>query len=196
MEPARKRSSYAEYLAFEQVTEDRHEFFDGEILAMAGGTFAHTRIATNALLGLARLAEAPCAVFNSDLRIRIEGSGLATYPDASFVCDPRFHEEDPNAVVNPRVLVEVLSPSTRSYDLGDKFEHYRLIPSLSHVVYVEQDEPRVIVRERVDESTWRFRTHLAGDVVELGVLGSFPVDALYEGVPEPTPDEDAEPAAS
>ena len=85
-------------------------------------------------------------------------------------------------MVNPRVLVEVLSPSTRSYDLGDKFEHYRSIPTLTHVIYVEQELRRVIVRERVDASTWRFQTASSGEEVDLGELGRLAVDDLYSGL--------------
>lgn len=130
---ARKRMSYAEYVAAEEGAETKHEYRNGEIVAMSRGSLEHSLLAghTSFLLQTAR-AHRPCLVFNADARTRIPATGLGTYPDLAVICgrietDP----EDPNTLNNPCLLVEVLSPSTEAWDRGEKFKHYRSLPSLS-----------------------------------------------------------------
>ncbi|MBI2927367.1 MAG: Uma2 family endonuclease [Verrucomicrobia bacterium] len=151
--------SEAEYLALERSAEFKSEFFDGEMFAMAGGTPEHSLIATN--LGREfgnRLKDRPCAAYNSDLRVKVEATGLCTYPDLSVVCGPlRFAGQERDTIVNPTVLVEVLSDSTEAYDRGKKFEHYRRISSLREYLLVSQSEPRIEQFIRQENGSWLLR---------------------------------------
>src|SRR3954469_2694994 len=141
----RPRVSEAEYLQTERQLETKNEFFDGEIFAMAGGTSAHSLIATNLAMALgSRLKGSGCLTYNSDLRLKVEATGLFTYPDISVVCGgARFLDEQEDTLLNPSVVVEVLSDSTEAYDRGKKFEHYRQIASCQEYLLVSQKEPRI-----------------------------------------------------
>jgi Uma2 family endonuclease len=167
-EPASSRAEYAAYLALERRTDTRHEFRAGSVFARAGGTPEHDALASNIvrLLGNA-LGGRPCAVHGSDLKIRIEAVDTATYADAAIVCDARDRSPvDPNAVTNPRVLVEVTSPSSEAYDRGEKAEHYRRIPSLGAYLIVAHDRELIEVYERVGGG-WRLVEARAGEQVAL-----------------------------
>lgn len=187
---AQKGLSYAEYLAFEVTQSERHEFLDGQVWAMTGGTPRHAKIKTNLTVALGRqLGDGPCQPYDTDLRLRVPESGLATYPDLSVVCgDLQTHPEDANALVNPTLLAEVLSPSTEGWDRGDKFAHYRSIPELQHYLLVSVETQRVEHFRRQQDGSWRLTTHAAGDAVILDAIGvSLDVDALYRNLP-PAPD--------
>ncbi len=149
----------AEYLVIERKAEFKSEFFDGEMFAMAGGSLLHSLIATN--LGREfgnRLQGRSCVPFNSDLRLKVEVTGLYTYPDLSVICGPlTFADDAQDTVVNPAILVEVLSDSTEAYDRGKKFEHYRHIPSLKEYLLVSQNEPRIELFIRSDAGQWLLR---------------------------------------
>jgi Uma2 family endonuclease len=154
-----KRLTEAEYLELERAAEFKSEFFDGEVFAMAGGTPMHSLIATN-LAGefRNRLKGRPCVPFNSDLRLKVEATGLFTYPDLSVVCGPlRFAPSTTDSIVNPTVLAEVLSDSTEAYDRGKKFEHYRRIPTLREYLLVSQREPRIEAFMRGEQGPWELR---------------------------------------
>ena len=129
---------------------------------------------------LAQLRGGPCRAFSSDLRIRVPATGLATYPDVTVVCGPLEADPDSGATVtNPAVIIEVLSPSTKDYDLGEKFEHYRKLPSLQAVVYVWQDRRQIEIRARTGDA-WRSETCGSGGVAKIEALGcTLDVDALY-----------------
>lgn len=153
----RQRYTFEEYLALEQISPVRHEFADGQVWAMAGGSPDHAAIAINVAAMLReQLRGRPCRVFGSDLRIRVRETGLSTYPDVSVVCD-RLETDSAdasgNTVLNPRVLVEVLSPSTEDYDRGEKLAHYKRIESLQEVILVAYDERRIEVWRR-SEHHW------------------------------------------
>ena len=139
-----QRYSPADYLALERVSEFKHEFFDGELFRMSGGTIEHSQIAINVTGELrSQLADGPCRVLNSDMRIKLP-TGLYTYPDASVVCDqPDFEDGHKDVLLNPIVVVEVLSPTTEAYDRGKKFRHYQTCPSLREFVLVAQDRAAV-----------------------------------------------------
>src|SRR5688572_7349699 len=127
-----QRLTEEEYLALEEKSEIRHEFFDGEIFAMAGGTYNHSIIAGNLNRHLGNLLAGRCSVGNADLRIKVEATGLLTYPDISLICGaPNLTNQPSDTLLNPTLIAEVLSPSTELYDRGVKFEHYRQIPSLT-----------------------------------------------------------------
>jgi Uma2 family endonuclease len=174
--------SYAEYLALEDDAATRHEYLDGEIYAMAGGSPDHAALAAAVIGALSRTLPPACRAFTSDLRVRIVATGLSTYPDAAVVCGPSLRaSDDPLAVVNPVLLVEVTSPSTEEYDRGEKLRHYQAIPSLREVVVVSHRSRELTVHRR-DGDRWVARTYGAGDTVEL--LGGgmrVPVDEVYRG---------------
>jgi Uma2 family endonuclease len=151
-----KYLSEAEFLERERNAELKSEFFGGEMFAMAGGTREHSLIGTNLARALGnRLENRPCVTFNADLRVKVEATGLLTYPDVTVVCGPeRFLDEERDTLLNPTLLGEVLSDSTEAYDRGTKFSHYRLMPSVQHVLFVSQKEPRVERYTRVGEE-WR-----------------------------------------
>lgn len=181
------RYTYAEYLALERRTDQRHEYFDGEMFLMAGGTPRHAKVLSNANVALgAALGDRPCQAFSSDLKIRMPATGLATYPDLSVICGPlERHPEDRNVATNPTLIVEVLSESTEVWDRTRKFFHYQQLPSLRHYLLVSHDEPRVEHYERAEAGAWTYRVFGPGDVVPLSILGiSLPVDALYKNLPD------------
>jgi Uma2 family endonuclease len=189
-EPARKLTfTFAEYLKQEKQSQIKHELLDGEIFAMAGGTIEHARLASkiDRLLGN-QLQGRPCEAFSSDLRIRVLATGLGTYPDLSIVCghietDP----EDRDTLVNPIVLVEVLSDSTEAHDRGDKFAHYRRIPSLREYVLVSQHEPRIEVFRRNEGGSWTLYEAGQGQVAKLASIDcQLAVDEVYENALQST----------
>ncbi|APR82436.1 Hypothetical protein A7982_07785 [Minicystis rosea] len=180
-EPAHKLT-FAEYLALERAGDTKHELVNGEIFAMAGGTPEHARLTMRVGAALlTQLSGRPCEAYSSDLLIRVLATGLATYPDVSVVCgrletDP----EDANVVTNPIVLVEVLSDSTEAYDRGEKFAHYRRIPSLREYVLVSQHEPRIEVFRRNDDRSWTLYEAHAGERAKLASIGcELAVDEIY-----------------
>lgn len=140
-----RRATPEEYLAFERNALEKHEYRDGEIVAMAGASFAHGLIASNLNREVGnQLRGGPCVVVNGDLRVRTSWHGLYSYPDLIIVCGEReFADEEVETLLNPTVLVEVLSPSTEAFDRGEKFERYRTIPSLREYVLVAQDRMAV-----------------------------------------------------
>ncbi len=174
--------SYAEYLALESRSGVRHEFLNQDVFAMAGGTPEHGAIAMALARDLgAALQGRPCRVFSSDVRIRVAETGLSTYPDLSVVCAKRqVDPEDPDALVNPIVIVEVLSPSTEAYDRGAKAAHYRRLSSLKEYVLVSQDEPLVEVMRRNDQGVWELHEARKGERFTLASLGvSLDVASIY-----------------
>src|SRR5436853_2984703 len=136
--------TYTEYLALEASSNVKHEFLDGQIYAMAGGTPEHAALAA-AVIGLLfpQLRDGRCRAYDSDLRVRTP-SGLATYPDVTVICGPTERDAaDLQAVTNPMLIAEVLSRSTEEYDAGDKFEHYKTIASLQQYVLVSHRDRSV-----------------------------------------------------
>lgn len=144
-----------EYLQIDRTSETRNEYFDGEIFAMVGGSPRHSLIKVNFTSILRdRLLNANCTPYDSDLRI-LTPSGLYTYPELSVVCgELSFEDESQDTVLNPTLIVEVLSPSTEAYDRGKKFGHYRMIESLQEYLLVSQDSPRIERFVRNDDGTW------------------------------------------
>lgn len=173
--------TYDEYLARERTGTTKHEYLRGDVWAMAGGTVEHGRLALSFAGELrVRLKGRPCVVFSSDVRVRVESTDRSTYPDLSVVCGPdRRASDDPDAITNPVVLVEVLSAATERSDRGEKFAHYQRLPSLQEYVLVSQDAPRIEVFRRQGES-WLLTISERGDTVQLPSIGvSVPVDEVY-----------------
>lgn len=176
------KKSYAEYVAMEAASAVKHEFIDGEVFAMAGGTVEHGALAL-AIGGELRsaLRGKPCRGFSSDVRIHVPSTGGSFYPDVSVVCgSAETLAVDPNAITNPVILVEVLSESTEAYDRGAKAAHYRRLESLKEYVLVSQTEQRVEVQRRNERGIWELHFFGPGDHVELNSVGArLSVDALY-----------------
>lgn len=172
-EPVRQRYSFREYLALEETSPVKHEFMDGHVWAMAGGTPEHAAIAVNvASLLREQLRGRPCRVFSSDLRVRVLTTGLGTYPDVTVVCDAlEADPDDPkaNTVTNPRVVVEILSPSTEEYDRGEKLANYKRVPSLQEIVLVAHDTRRLEVWRRRGD-TWALEVTSEEGAARIGAL--------------------------
>lgn len=182
--------SYADYLALERETDVKHEFIDGAAYAMAGGTLAHARLSMTAgalLFALVRAGKGRCRVYSADGKVRVVDRGNSYYPDASVVCGPaQVAADDPNALTNPTLMIEVLSEGTERFDRGRKFLDYQRIPSLKHYLMISQDQRRVEhYRRNDDEKTWTLTICEAGSAVELPDLGGrLDVDELYVGEDE------------
>ena len=179
------RYTYADYVALEQTSSTKHEFLDGEIYAMAGGSEEHSALCAQVLrlLGNA-IGEQPCRVHTSDLRIYVESVGLATFPDGSVICGPLIqHPPSPNATaLNPAVLVEVTSDSSEAYDTGFKLEAYQTIPSLEAYIIVSHRERRITIYERRADRSWAATVAIAGGTVALARLDTtLAIDEVYRG---------------
>ena len=162
--PARQRFTFDEYLVLEEIAEVKHEFLDGEVWAMAGGSPEHASIIGNVTTLLnVQLRGQRCRVHSTELRVRAKATGLGTYPDVTVVCGRLERDPDDrtgHTAINPRVIVEVLSPSTEEYDRGEKLSHYQTIPSLEEIVLVAHDRHELEVVRREANGTWL--RHIAG----------------------------------
>lgn len=148
----------AEYLALERAADTKNEYINGERRPMTGASRKHNLIVANILADLhSQLRKRSCEVYPSDMRVKIEATGLMTYPDISIVCgEPRFDDSYKDMLLNPIVVIEVLSPSTAAYDRGEKSENYRQIPSLQAYLLVSQDRMHVEYYSRQPDNSWRF----------------------------------------
>jgi Uma2 family endonuclease len=194
------RYSIAEYLARERTARDKHEYRDGEILLMAGGSADHSLVILNFGGELRNLLKGKlCQVYDSNLRVRIQRTILYTYPDLTVICGPRAldsNDEQGETITNPKLIVEVLSPSSEAYDRGDKFARYRLVDSLDEYVLVSLKTPRIETFYRapapagIDERTWLISTTSGLDAgVKLRSLGVvLPLAEIYRGLSLPAPD--------
>lgn len=186
--PPKARYTVDEYLRSEYDAEEKHEYRDGEIVSMAGGSAEHSLVASNVGREVGNgLKGGPCRAYNSDLRVRVQGTPLYTYPDVTVICGPT--EYDPNdptrqTVTNPRLIVEVLSPSTEAYDRGEKFDRYSRADTLQEYVLVSQLAPRVQTFQRRKDGSWLFR-HYSGleAVARLESIGvELPLAEVFAGV--------------
>jgi Uma2 family endonuclease len=145
-----------QYLEIERAAEYKSEYYDGEMFAMAGAGEAHNVLAGNLVTGLNnQLRSRPCRVYPSDMRVRVRATGLYTYPDVVVVCgERRFLDEQRDTLLNPSLLVEVLSPSTEAYDRGRKFKHYRSIESLREYLLVASDRVQAELYTRQPDGRW------------------------------------------
>jgi Uma2 family endonuclease len=172
-----------DYVRLEEYSNTKHEFIDGQIWAMSGGTLEHSRLAAAVILQLGgQLVGRNCDVYTSDARIRVIAGGLITYPDVSVCCgDPTTDSEDSLAMINPIVLVEITSPSSEKYDRGTKYTRYQLIPSLREYVVVSHREHAIDVFRRLDDNSWgEGETAGPGNSARLFSIGcEIDVDELY-----------------
>jgi Uma2 family endonuclease len=185
-EPQRKWT-IADYLAYDRESEIRHEFYGGEIFAMSGASRKHNLVNGNVYAALRpQVSSRGCEIYASDMRIRIPATDLCTYPDVVVVCgEPRFEDEKEDTLLNPTLIVEVLSPSTEDYDHGKKFAHYRTLPSLQLYVMVAQDEVRVELFERRQDGRWILsEVRDVGAALELSAAGAkLALSEVYHRVP-------------
>jgi len=175
-----------EYLARERAAETKSEYFEGELFAMSGASPAHVLIVTNVVSELRQQLRARnCRVYSTDLRVKVSATGLYTYPDVIVVCgEARFEDEQRDTLVNPALIVEVLSKSTQDYDRGAKFEQYRTIESFNEYVLIAQDKPHVEHFLRQADGRWLLaETNRLGDRIELESIGAhLAVADVYEKV--------------
>lgn len=179
-----------EYLAFERTSPEKHEYVDGELFAMSGGTGDHAAISANLIRELGNaLFGRGCRVHTSDMRVKIPATPRYVYPDASVVCSkPEYTDDTRDTLINPQVVVEVLSESTEAYDRGEKFASYQTIPSLTHYVIASQIKPRLEVFTRQDDGGWLLRSYGPGELAALPSLScSIEVDRVYTDVLETPP---------
>ncbi|MCL2777653.1 MAG: Uma2 family endonuclease [Polyangiaceae bacterium] len=170
VQPTPSYVSYEDFLEAELRSSTKHEWLDGVVYDMAGGSLEHSRLAMNVTAAL-KIAFPKCTVFQSDAMILVRATGLSTYADGVVVCgeiDKQKVERNRRvigeALVNPTVIVEVLSDSTEAYDRGEKFAHYMRIPSLREYVLVSQDTRRIEVFRRPKHGRWDLDAVTAGDI--------------------------------
>jgi Uma2 family endonuclease len=156
-----------EYLALERQAETKSEYWQGETYALAGASTAHTIIGANTLAELVmQLKGRPCTVHTSDLRVKVARAGLYTYPDVTVVCGKaEFDDRSEDTLLNPTVIIEVLSPSTEAYDRGTKFEFYRTLESLTDYLLISQSKPIIEHFARQPDDRWLLSTYKGLDAV-------------------------------
>ncbi len=192
--------SIEEYLAFERASTEKHEYRDGEMVAMVGASYRHNTIVGNVFASLrTRLRDGSCRVNFSDLRVQIPGERFYTYPDLTVICgQPRFSDDHQDTLLNPQIIIEVLLPSTQGYDHGDqgydhgeKFRHYRGIESLREYVLIEQDIRRIehFVRQANDLWLLADMTGPNATLVLPTIDCAIPFAEIYEEVVFAAPDD-------
>jgi len=194
------RPSVEEYLDLERLSEDRHEYLDGEIYMMAGESLEHGAICMN-LSGILRsqLLGTPCQALSKDMKVRSGPApksrrltkGLFSYPDLLVVCgEPQFHDKHRDVLLNPRVIIEVLSPTTEAYDRGEKFLRYRTwLPSLTDYILVSQSQPMIEQFIRKPDGEWAIGpvTIELGSSVQIESIGcTLPLKEVYDRITFPS----------
>lgn len=176
----------AEYLERERRAEFKSEYFQGEMFAMAGASRRHGLITTNLIREISQqLKGKPCEVYSSDLRLRVTAAGLYTYPDVIVACgDIQFADDQKDTILNPVLLIEVLSESTRDYDRGRKFQYYRTLPSLVEYLTVAQDEPHVEQYTRQNGGQWLLQefSEMSETIRLVSFPGVLPLTEIYDKV--------------
>ena len=184
----KRRTTVEEYLRMEEGAVEKHEFRDGEIIMMPGGTFAHSLIIANTSGELREsLKGKPCLVLDSNLKVGIARIRRFVYPDVLVICGgPQFDARDntQHTITNPRVIVEVLSPSTEAYDRGEKFNRYRDLESFEEYVLIAQHEPSVQTFFRQADGTWLLTPYSGLDaIVKIRCLSvELSMAEIYAGV--------------
>jgi Uma2 family endonuclease len=179
----------AEYLAIERRAEFKSEYYDGEMYAMAGARFTHNTIKDNLIREIgSALKGGPCRTLSSDQRVKVLATGLYTYPDIVILCEPpQFEDDERDILLNPKVIIEVLSESTEQYDRGEKTRHYKRIASLCEYILVSQDKPVVERLVRNEDSTWSLTdfADLAAILEFTSIPAKVALAEIYRGVEFP-----------
>lgn len=153
------KMSPADFLKWERLQEYKHEYAEGEIIAMAGASLNHNKILKNVIVNIGSyLKSNSCDIYPSDLRIAVKSKNSFFYPDATIICgDPQFEDNSiPDTVKNPAVIFEILSPSTEDYDLGKKLFFYMQIESLEQYIIIDSQNIHVRIATKMDNGTWKF----------------------------------------
>ncbi|HLG64716.1 MAG TPA: Uma2 family endonuclease [Ktedonosporobacter sp.] len=168
-----ERMSVEAYFQLDATFPDtKYEYLDGVVRLMSGGSAAHATIAGNIYVGLRlEFRSGPCAVYNSDMRVQV-AEGIYYLPDVSVTCNVEDRRRDAKTVRSPRLVVEVLAPSTEKVDRGEKLQAYQACPTIAEIVLVSQFAPYVEIwrRDEEDEATWRYVHYEAGEEVEFASL--------------------------
>ena len=198
--PTARRYTVAEYIALESAATEKHEYRDGEIVAMAGGTGRHSLVTANVIRRVGNALDgSECVVFESNLRVRTDRTRYC-YPDVTVACQPLiyapFGDEPEGILTNPQVVIEILSPSTEAADRGEKFTRYRNLDSLQEYVLVAQDRPQVEPFYRQPDGVWAIGKTVDGldGVLRLRMGVELPLAQVYAGVT--FPDTATEPIGS
>ena len=177
------RVTVAEYLSMERASSDKHEFAFGEIYGMGGASARHVEIVGNIASELrTQLRQRPCRVYSTDLRLCVDADHRYTYPDVVVVCgQPQFLDDQLDTLLNPDLIVEVLSESTRNYDRGDKFQQYRGVSSFREYLLVDQAKAHVERYSKQNDGTWSlWETDALHEVVHLESIGvKLPLSEIY-----------------
>lgn len=184
----RPRMSPAEYLAAERRAGTRHEYFAGEVFEVEGASRKHGLIVTNLIYALrGRLRSEGCEVYPSSMRVKVSQTGAYVYPDVVVVCEePELEDEHFDTLLNPALVIEVLSPSTEDHDRGRKAWHYRRVDSIQEYVIVSQDQPLVERHRRQGDGEWLVSELRGADAsLQLGSVGcTLALTEIYDGVPD------------
>lgn len=188
----------ADYLALERQAETKSEYLNGRIYAMSGASEEHNTIVFNLARRIGnQLDKKPCRGYVNDMRVKVSPTGLYTYPDVVVVCgEPRFEDQHADTLLNPTVIIEVLSDSTEGYDRGEKFAHYRALPSLSDYLLVAQDQPRIEHYQRQPDGRWLYSAADGLEAqVEIANIGCvLHLAEVYERVAFTEPDHEPAPS--
>jgi len=178
------RYTYEDYRVLEEHSPVKHEFLDGEIYAMAGGTPEHAALAMAVATALGKQLPGGCRLFSSDLRVRVAETTLTTYPDLTVVCGAIARDAvDRLSVTNPSLIVEITSDGSEDYDRGDKQGHFLRIATLRAYVVVSHREPRIDLWSRGDDGTWIHSTATAGQAIDIPTPRcALSVDEVFRGV--------------
>ncbi|CAK0771343.1 putative restriction endonuclease domain-containing protein [Gammaproteobacteria bacterium] len=175
------------YLTWERQQDTRHEFVNGEIYAMTGASRPHNIVNGNTFAALhAQMRGRPCEVYSNDMRVKVSETGMYTYPDIVAACgEPLFEDAEVDTLLNPVLIIEILSESTERYDRGAKFLHYRTLPSLQDYVLVAQSECRVEHYARQAGNRWLLMEYQdLGETLSLtSVSCDLPLSGIYERTP-------------
>ena len=182
---SKQKMTIEEYLEFENAATEKHEYYQGEIFAMSGAKLAHNEIVVNTLFSILQFLKGKlCKPYGSDLRIYIEKNTLFTYPDISIFCDEVLtRNDDEMNALNPVILIEVLSPSTKNYDRGSKFKLYRDIPTLKEYVLIDSETINVEIFAINPEGYWELREYKdINDTVEISHIAmQLSMEDIYSG---------------
>lgn len=185
LEPARTVSP-DEYLAFDRASDTKHEYLDGRVFAMTGASLRHNRLVVRLVRLLGAATDGgPCEVLASDMRLHVVASGLYTYPDVTIVCgEPELEDAQLDTLLNPAVLIEVLSPTTERYDRGLKAEHYRTVESLREYLLVSQDRVHIEHYRRTGARQWTLTEAIGReDGITIDAIGgTLRLGDVYEGI--------------
>jgi Uma2 family endonuclease len=174
-----------DYLELERISLIKHEYLQGQMVAMAGASKAHVMIAGNlSALLINHLRGTSCIAYVTDMKVRLPTLNLFFYPDLAVTCDDRDLIANQDFILHPRLIIEILSDSTEAFDRGDKFADYKTIPEFSEYVLVHQTQVLVERFQRKSDNLWISRIYQAGDTIELTCINfACPIESLYENIP-------------